>query len=309
MPPLRIVSRGGNVAIFDLNGKRAATIVAELGDAAAFFECNVMEEDSIDAAVAGAHAKFGALHGAVNCAGGSFGGGLTVNRRGETHSMETWWNTVKLNAFGTFAVCSKVAAVSSQQDDCTDDGEKGVLVNVASVAAQDGQDGQSAYSAGKGAIVAMTLPMARDLSRIGVRVCTIMPVRAITSSFSHFFGHFCLSFSFLLFLPDLIFGFKIVTGHHGNAHDGRHGEDSCRPRAHGQHAVSYAIPLPCPLKIRNLEFAPSPRDVSTESELENAAQRYGYAEEFAGLACHIIENGFLNGESIRLDGAIRMPKL
>jgi NAD(P)-dependent dehydrogenase (short-subunit alcohol dehydrogenase family) len=106
------------------------------GDAAAFFECNVMEEESIDAAVAAAHAKFGALHGAVNCAGGSFWGGLTVNRRGEAHSMDTWWKTVQLNAFGTFAVCSKVSAITALQEEVTDDGERGVLVNVASVAAQ-----------------------------------------------------------------------------------------------------------------------------------------------------------------------------
>jgi len=174
-PRCRIVARGGNVAIFDLNEERAAGIVAELGDAAAFFECNVMEEESIDAAVAAAHAHFKELHGAVCCAGGQIGAGLTVNRRGEAFGMKNWWNTVKLNAFGTFAVCSKVAAITSQQEAVTEDGERGVLVNVASVAAQDGQDGQSAYSAGKGAIVAMTLPMARDLSRVGIRVNTILP--------------------------------------------------------------------------------------------------------------------------------------
>lgn len=163
------------MAIFDLNEERATAIVEELGDVAAFFQCNVMEEESIDAAVAGAHAHFKELHGAVCCAGGQIGAGLTVNRRGEPFGMKNWWNTVKLNAFGTFAVCSKVAAITSQQEPVTEDGERGVLVNVASVAAQDGQDGQSAYSAGKGAIVAMTLPMARDLSRVGIRVNTILP--------------------------------------------------------------------------------------------------------------------------------------
>jgi 3-hydroxyacyl-CoA dehydrogenase/3-hydroxy-2-methylbutyryl-CoA dehydrogenase len=155
-----------------MNAERGDALVAELGDAAFFCNCNVMEEDSIDAAVASAHMHFGALHGAVCCAGGQIGTGLTVNRRGEAFGMDKWWATVKLNAYGTFAVCSKVAAITSQQDAVTEDGEKGVLVNVASVAAQDGQDGQSAYSAGKGAIVAMTLPMARDLSRVGIRVNT-----------------------------------------------------------------------------------------------------------------------------------------
>ena len=93
------MARGGNVAIFDLNAERGGEIVSELGDQTAFFECNVMEEESIDAAVAGAHEKFGALHGAVNCAGGSFGGGLCVNRRGEATDMETWWKTVQLNLY------------------------------------------------------------------------------------------------------------------------------------------------------------------------------------------------------------------
>eukprot|EP01045_Picozoa_sp_COSAG04_P024250 COSAG04_NODE_3000_length_3291_cov_2.643595_2_plen_235_part_00 len=234
------MARGGNVAIFDLNAERGGELVSELGDQTAFFECNVMEEESIDAAVAGAHEKFGALHGAVNCAGGQIGTGLTVNRRGEAFAMDKWWATVKLNAFGTFAVCSKVSAIASQQDEVTEDGERGVLVNVASVAAQDGQDGQSAYSAGKGAIVAMTLPMARDLSRVGIRVCTILP--------------------------------------------GTMGTPMTDPMKDSAIGVGLKDSTPFP-------------------------PRFGYPEEFAGLACHIIENGFLNGESIRLDGSIRMPKL
>jgi NAD(P)-dependent dehydrogenase (short-subunit alcohol dehydrogenase family) len=93
------------------------------------------------------------------------------------YKMDKWWATVKLNLFGTFAVCSKVAAIASQQDPVNEDGERGVLVNVASAAAIDGQDGQSAYSAAKAGIVGMTLPMARDLSRVGIRCCTILPVR------------------------------------------------------------------------------------------------------------------------------------
>ena len=233
------------MAIFDLNEERAAKIVGELGDAAALFHCNVMEEESIDAAVAGAHAHFKALHGAVCCAGGQIGAGLTVNRRGEPFGMKNWWNTVKLNAFGTFAVCSKVAAITSQQEPVTEDGERGVLVNVASVAAQDGQDGQSAYSAGKGAIVAMTLPMARDLSRVGIRVNTILP------------------------------------GTMGTPMTKMMDPDQGAKNAVGQ-GLKDATPFP---------------------------KRFGYPNEFAGLACHIIENGFLNGESIRLDGAIRMPKI
>ena len=129
------MARGGNVAVFDLNAERGGELVSELGDQTAFFECNVMEEESIDAAVAGAHEKFGALHGAVNCAGGSFGGGLCVNRRGEATDMETWWKTVQLNLYSTMAVCSKVSAISALQDEVTEDGERGVLVNVASAAA------------------------------------------------------------------------------------------------------------------------------------------------------------------------------
>ena len=113
----RIVARGGNVAIFDLNAERGGELVSELGDQTAFFECNVMEEESIDAAVAGAHEKFGALHGAVNCAGGQIGTGLTVNRRGEATDMETWWKTVQLNLYSTMAVCSKVLAISALQDE------------------------------------------------------------------------------------------------------------------------------------------------------------------------------------------------
>jgi NAD(P)-dependent dehydrogenase (short-subunit alcohol dehydrogenase family) len=149
------------VAIFDLNKERAETIVAELGGAAAFFQCNVMDEPSIDAAVASAHAHFKQLHGAVCCAGGTFGNALAVNRRGEAAPLDKWWKTVQLNLYGTFAICSKVSAITALQEPVTEDGERGVLVNVASAAAVDGQDGQSAYSAGKGGIVAMTLPMVR----------------------------------------------------------------------------------------------------------------------------------------------------
>lgn len=224
-----IVSRGGKVAIFDMNKEKADAVVAELGaDACAFYHCNIMEEESIDSAIEAAHAHFGELHGAVLCAGGALGAGLTVGRNKEGTKLDTWWKTVRLNIFGTFAVGSKVAAVCAKQGDAGDDGEKGVLVQCASIAAVDGQDGQSAYSAGKAGVVGMTLPMARDLSRVGVRVCTIMPGTMGTP----------------MTAPIQKEGNKVG--------------DSLRA----------AVPFP---------------------------SRFGYPQEFAGLACHIIENGFLNG--------------
>merc|ERR1712113_1141668 len=116
------------------------------------------------------------IDGNVNCAGGTLGGtGLTVDKNGKAHSLKAFEKTVKLNIVGTFSLSSKCAAKMALNTPTDEEGERGCIINVASVAAQDGQNGQAAYAAGKGGIVSMTLPMARDLGKRGIRVNCIMP--------------------------------------------------------------------------------------------------------------------------------------
>jgi len=172
-----VIAKGGKVAIFDMNEEKGAALAQELGtDKAMFFKCNILEESSVAQGVDAVMGKFGRIDGNVNSAGGQMKGcGLTVDKKGMSHDLNAFQQTVLLNVVGTFSVASKCAAKMALNEPTDEEGERGCIINVASVAAQDGQNGQAAYAAGKGGIVAMTLPMARDLGKRGIRVNTIMP--------------------------------------------------------------------------------------------------------------------------------------
>jgi NAD(P)-dependent dehydrogenase (short-subunit alcohol dehydrogenase family) len=234
-----LAAKGVRVALFDLNGEKGEALAREIG--AQFFTCDVTSETSVDAALAAARAAHGAERILVNCAGIATGQRMTRKNK-ETgqitaHELVNFNRVVQINLVGTFQMLSKCAASMQTLEPLGPDGERGVMINTASVAATDGQIGQAAYAASKGGVVAMTLPIARDLAQFGIRVCTIMPG---------------------LFRTPMFDGLPIEA----------------------QQALAASIPFP---------------------------SRLGHANEYASLACHICENGMLNGESIRLDGAIRLP--
>jgi NAD(P)-dependent dehydrogenase (short-subunit alcohol dehydrogenase family) len=225
---------GANVVIADINQEKGEALARELG--ARFAACNVTDEASVQAAVAAAVSGFGALHGAINCAGIGTAE-KTVGKEGP-HSLAGFKRVIEVNLIGTFNVIRLAAAQMASQP-ANASGERGVIINTASIAAFDGQIGQAAYSASKGGIVGMTLPIARDLARTGIRVVTIAPG---------------------LFDTPLLAGLP----------------EEARKSLGGQ------VPFP---------------------------SRLGNPSEYAALAKHILENEMLNGEVIRLDGALRMaPK-
>ena len=231
-----IHARGGNVVIADVKVDEGQAKAAALGDHAVFAETDVTSESSVQAAIDAAYSTFGGLSGAVNCAGILIGR-RTVGRKGP-HDLESFTRVVTVNLIGTFNVI-RLASARMQENEPTDEGERGVIINTASVAAFDGQIGQAAYSASKGGVVGMTLPIARDLSRTGIRIMTIAPG---------------------------VFETPMVAGM----------TDEVRE------SLGQQVPFP---------------------------SRLGRPFEYAALAGHIIENVMLNGEVIRLDGAIRMgPK-
>jgi len=228
----RLVSQGARVVIVDLNADRGKRLAAELGDAATFAQADVSNADEVQAAVDQA-TSMGTLRAAINCAG--IGMAMrTVGRDGTPHDLGVFQKVISVNLVGTFNILRLAASAMAKND--PEDGERGVVVNTASVAAFDGQIGQVAYSASKGGIVGLTLPAARDLSKAQIRVVTIAPGTFDTP--------------LLGMLPD-----EIRT------------------------ALAAAIPHP---------------------------SRLGRPQEFGALACHIVENSYINGEVIRLDGAIRM---
>jgi NAD(P)-dependent dehydrogenase (short-subunit alcohol dehydrogenase family) len=231
-----VVAGGGNAIIADVNKAQGEALAAKLGKHARYSECDVTREDHGKAAVAAALTDFGALHGLVNCAGIAIGE-KTVGKEGP-HSLEKFARIVNVNLVGTFNMIRLAAeAMSKQQPNAG--GERGVIVNTASVAAFDGQIGQAAYAASKGGIVGMTLPIARDLSRSGIRVMTIAPG---------------------IFETPMLMGMPQEL----------------------QDALGKMVPFP---------------------------PRLGRPDEYAQLVRQIAENEMLNGEVIRLDGAIRMqPK-
>jgi NAD(P)-dependent dehydrogenase (short-subunit alcohol dehydrogenase family) len=168
-----LVANGGKVALFDVNDDKGAAAVAGLGDVnARYFRTDVADEASVAANIAAAKDFLGGLNVAINCAG-ILGAGRVLGRDG-TMPLKNFASTVMVNLVGSFNV-AKAAAESMQHNDTGVDGERGVIVNTASVAAYEGQIGQAAYSASKGGVVGMTLPMARELARFGIRVMTVAP--------------------------------------------------------------------------------------------------------------------------------------
>jgi 3-hydroxyacyl-CoA dehydrogenase/3-hydroxy-2-methylbutyryl-CoA dehydrogenase len=174
-----IVANGGNVCIADRNQELMDKLQAELGKQVTTFVTDVVDEDSVDQMLAHTVASFPGtmLGGCINCAGVGMAK-TTVNKAG-AHDIDTFDFVCKVNLYGTFSVCAKTAAIMSKQAK-DEDGEVGCIVNVASVAAFEGQKGQVAYAASKGGVVAMALPMARDLGRFGIRVNTICPGTMLT---------------------------------------------------------------------------------------------------------------------------------
>jgi len=168
------VAKGCKVAIFDMNAERAAAVIERLGsDRVAFYNVNVADEDSVKAAISGVVETFGALHVCNNFAGIG-NANKTYGKKG-VFPMDVYMKVVMVNQVGTFNVSRFAAEAMSANDTVTEDGGRGVIINTASIAAYEGQIGQVAYSATKGAVVGMTLPMARDLVPYGIRVNTIVP--------------------------------------------------------------------------------------------------------------------------------------
>ena len=227
-----LAANGAKVVIADVQADKGEALARELGGNARFVKCDVTNETDAQAVVNAAQ-QFGTLRGLVNCAGIAIGE-KTVGKDGP-HALASFTRVITINLIGSFNMI-RMAATAMSKLEPTADGERGVLINTASVAAFDGQIGQAAYSASKGGVVGMTLPIARDLSRSGIRVCTIAP------------GIFATPM--LLGMPQEV-----------------------------QDALGKMVPFP---------------------------SRLGKPAEFAALVRHIVENAYLNGEVIRLDGAIRM---
>ena len=232
-----LVANGGKVALFDVNDDKGAAAVAELGEAnARYFRTDVTDEAGVIANVDAAREFLGGLNAAINCAG-ILGAGRVLGRDGAM-KLSQFQTTVMVNLVGSFNV-AKACAEQMQGNEAGADGERGAIVNTASVAAYEGQIGQAAYSASKGGVVGMTLPMARELARFGIRVMTVAPG---------------------------IFWTPMVDGMPDEV----------------QQSLAASIPFP---------------------------SRLGKPEEFADLVGYILGNPYLNGETIRLDGATRLaPK-
>jgi len=231
-----LLENGAKVVIADLNEPAGQEMAAHVGGTVHFVKCDVTDEGSMQAAVDACVSKFGAIHGLVNCAGVA-PGERVVGRNGP-HALASFARAVNINLVGTFnAIRLAAAKMSVQEPEAS--GERGVIVNTSSVASMDGQIGQAAYSASKAGVNGMTLPIARELAKFGIRVMTIAPG---------------------------IFDTPMLRGM----------SDEVRASLGAQ------VPFP---------------------------SRLGQPEEYAALVKHIIENEMLNGEVIRLDGAIRMaPK-
>lgn len=228
-----LAEAGAKVVLADLNREAGEKMAAELGAVAKFVETDVANEASAVNAVQTAISVFGGLHGLVNCAGVA-PAEKVVGKEGP-HRLESFAKVININLVGTFNMI-RLAADAMMKGEPDAGGERGVIVNTASVAAYEGQLGQAAYSASKGGIVALTLPVARELARSGIRVMTIAPGIMETPM--------------LLGMPPEV-----------------------------QESLGKMVPFP---------------------------SRMGKPAEYAALVKHIAENSYLNGEVIRLDGAIRM---
>jgi NAD(P)-dependent dehydrogenase (short-subunit alcohol dehydrogenase family) len=229
----RFHAGGASVVIADTNAELGERLAAELGNSVAFRTTDVTREGDAEAVVNLARERFGGLNGLVNCAG--IGPAERVVGKKGPHRLETFTRVIGVNLIGAFNMI-RLAAAAMASGTPNAAGERGVIVNTASVAAWDGQIGQAAYAASKGGVVAMTLPIARELATSGIRVCTIAPG---------------------------IFGTPMLEGLPPEIQD----------------SLAKSVPFP---------------------------QRLGRPDEYATLAQHIVENEMLNGECIRLDGALRM---
>ena len=231
-----LVAHGGKVALFDVNEEKGQAAAKELGDSTRFHKTDVTSEDGVTTNVAAAREAMGGLNVVMNCAG-ILGAGRVLGKEGPM-PLKNFAGTVMVNLVGSFNV-AKAGAALVQSNEPGEDGERGVIVNTASVAAYEGQIGQAAYSASKAGVVGMTLPIARDLSREGIRVVTIAPGLFMTPMLARL------------------------------------------PQA-AQESLGAQVPFP---------------------------PRLGRPSEYALLVSQIFANPMLNGETIRLDGAIRMaPK-
>ncbi|WHY67966.1 3-hydroxyacyl-CoA dehydrogenase [Neobacillus sp. SuZ13] len=232
----KIIQNGGRAVIFDQSEEKGLQLQTELGEAVFFIKADVTKEEDIQEGVHQAADYMGSINTVVNCAG--IGIAEKVIGRNGAHNLSLFSKVIHVNLIGSFNVI-RIAAAVMTGNEVNEQGERGVIINTASVAAFDGQIGQAAYSASKGGIVGMTLPIARELARYGIRVMTIAPGLFHTPMFDT--------------LP-------------------QEAKDS----------LGKMVPFP---------------------------SRLGYPNEYAQLVQSIIENPMLNGETIRLDGAIRMqPK-
>lgn len=231
-----MIAGGGNAVILDINQERGAALADSLGQQALFIRTDITDEAAVEAAVAAARTRFGAIHGVV-CTAGIAVAERVLGRDG-TQPLAHFARSIQINLVGTFNVV-RVAAAAMAVNEPNNAGERGIVVMTASVAAYDGQIGQAAYAASKGGVVGMTLPLAREFARVGIRVMTIAPGTFDTP--------------LLAALPEA-----------------------------SRASLAQQVPFP---------------------------SRLGRPAEFAALVRHIFENEMLNGEVIRLDGAIRMaPK-
>jgi len=230
----RLVAEGARVAIVDRNAAAGEQLARELGEATRFFAADVTEEAPVAAAVAGCRQELGGLHGAVNCAG-IVVVARVLGKDGSPHDLDTFSRGIQVNLIGSFNVI-RLAAAAMTGNPPDEGGERGVIVNTASIAAFDGQVGQASYAASKGGVVGMTLPIARELAGYGIRVMTVAPG---------------------------IFDTPMMAA---------------LPEA-ARESLGKQVPFP---------------------------SRLGEPAEYAALVAHIVQNPMLNGEVIRLDGAIRM---
>lgn len=228
-----IVENAGHAAILDINEEKGNQLADELGSSAVFVRTDITSEEEVSSALDTVIERFGSVHGLVNCAG--LGPGKRVLGRKGVHELSFFQKIININLVGSFNTL-RLAADKIQQNEPNGEGERGVIINTASVAAYEGQIGQAAYAASKGGIVSMTLPIARELARVGIRVMALAPG---------------------------IFETPLLAGYTQEVRD----------------SLGAQVPFP---------------------------PRLGRPVEYAQMVKHIIENVMLNGEVIRLDGAIRM---
>jgi NAD(P)-dependent dehydrogenase (short-subunit alcohol dehydrogenase family) len=228
----RLATEGANVLILDRNEERGKQVASEIGGG--FLMADVTDEEHVRAGTEAA-AAMGPLRACIHCAGIGWAE-RTINRTGAPHSLDTFRKVIDVNLVGTFNVIRLVASAMNANEPL-DDGERGVIVNTASVAAFDGQIGQAAYAASKGGVVSLTLTAARDLSAAGIRVCTIAPGLVDTP----------------------------LLG---------------------------TLPEPARQELAQSVLFP---------------KRLGRPDDYASLALELVRNGYLNGETIRMDAGIRMP--